>query len=42
MFALCVARDAVLAGSCGLGFRMCGYCAPVEGVVAGDAVWCFL
>ena len=31
MFALCVARDAVLAGLRGLGFRMCAGCAPVEG-----------
>ena len=47
MFALCVPRDAVLAGSCGLGFRMCAWCAPAEGVVAGGCglgfplnAWC--
>jgi hypothetical protein len=31
MFALCVAWDAALAGLRGLGFRMCAWCAPVEG-----------
>ncbi len=31
MFALCVAWDAALAGLRGLGFRMCGCCAPAEG-----------
>ena len=31
MFALCVAWVAVMAGLLGLGFRMCGCCAPAEG-----------
>ena len=31
MFALCVAWDAALAGLRGLGFRMCGCCAPADG-----------
>ena len=31
MFALCVPWVAVMAGLRGLGFRMCGCCAPAEG-----------